>query len=170
VPTVVELDKLSVMRATDIVTIGNPMPLIAGIRHAHEHFVSVTWADGLRKGMTENVDLAPVIMQYRIFQPLRVDVELFASVQLSEDGDTLVWDEGRIDMAATTVERLAAESMTNAQFRSFLDRHGLTLDAAGAVLGISRRQVAYYSKDRPIPRLVALACAGYAAWQAEKAA
>jgi hypothetical protein len=51
-----------------------------------------------------------------------------------------------------------------------LDRHGLTLDAAGAVLGISRRQVAYYAKDRPIPRLVALACAGYDAWQAAKAA
>jgi hypothetical protein len=155
---------------TDIVTIGDPMPRIAGIRHAHEHVVSVTWADGLRKGMTEAVDLAPVIMQYRIFQPLRVDVELFASVQLGEDGDTLVWDEGRIDMAATTVERLAAESMTNTQFRNFLDRHGLTLDAAGAVLGISRRQVAYYAKDRPIPRLVTLACAGYDAWQAQKAA
>ena len=72
-------------------------------------------------------------------------------------------------MAATTVERLAAESMTNTQFREFLERHGLTLDA-GAVLGISRRQVAYYAKDRPIPRLVTLACAGYDAWQAQKAA
>jgi hypothetical protein len=154
----------------DSVTVGEPMPRIAGIRHAHEHVVSVMWADGPRKGMTENVDLAPVVMQYRIFQPLRADIELFSSVRLGEDGDTLVWDEGRIDMAATTVERLAAESMTNTQFRSFLERHGLTLDAAGAVLGISRRQVAYYAKDRPVPRLVALACAGYDAWQARKAA
>jgi hypothetical protein len=32
----------------------------------------------------------------------------------------------------------------------------LTLDAAGAVLDISTRQGAYKSKDRPIPRLVAL--------------
>ena len=154
----------------DIVTVGDPMPRIAGVRHAHAHVISVTWADGLRKGMTENLDLAPIIMQYRIFQPLRTDVELFASVQLGEDGDTLAWDDGRIDMAATTVEWLAAESMTNAQFRSFLDRHGLTLDAAGAVLGISRRQVAYFAKDKPVPRLVALACAGYDAWQAQKAA
>jgi len=60
--------------------------------------------------------------------------------------------------------------MTNAQFQTFLERHGLTLDAAAAVLGISRRQVAYYAKDRPIPRLVTLACAGYDAWQARKAA
>ena len=61
-------------------------------------------------------------------------------------------------MAATTVERLAANSMTNAKFREFLERHGLTLDAAGAVLGISRRQVAYYAKDRLIPRLDAGMC------------
>lgn len=103
------------------------------------------------------MDLTPVIMQYGVFQPLRGDIKLFASVQLGEDGDLLIWDNGRIDMAATTVERLAAESMTNAQFRKFLERHSLTLDAAGAVLGISRRQVAYYAKDRPIPQIVALA-------------
>ena len=99
---------------------------------------------------------------------MRGDIGLFASVQLGEDGDSLIWDKGRIDMAATTVERLAAESMTNAQFREFLERHGLTLDAAGAVLGISRRQVAYYAKDRPIPRLVTLACAGYDAGRHKK--
>jgi hypothetical protein len=155
---------------TDIITIGEPMPRIASVRHAHDHIVSITWADGLREGITEEVDLTPVIMQYRIFQPLRGDIGLFASVQLGEDGASLIWDKGRIDMAATTVERLAAESMTNAQFREFLARHGLTLGAAGAVLGISRRQVAYYAKDRPIPRLVTLACAGYDAWQAQKAA
>jgi len=154
----------------DIITVGEPMPRIAGIRHVHDHVVSVTWADGPRQGITENVDLTPVIMQYRFFQPLRGDIGLFASVQLGEDGHMLVWDNGRIDMAATTVERLTSESMTNAQFQAFLERHGLTLDAAAAVLGISRRQVAYYAKDRPIPRLVTLACAGYDAWQARKAA
>jgi hypothetical protein len=155
---------------TDVITVGEPMPRIAAMRHAHDHTLTVTWADGSREGITEDVDLTPVIMQYRVFQPLRGDIGLFASVQLGEDGDSLIWDKGHIDMAATTVERLAAESMTNAQFREFLERHGLTLDAAGAVLGISRRQVAYYAKDRPIPRLVTLACAGYDAWQAQKAA
>ena len=62
------------------------------------------------------MDLTPVILQCRVFQSLRGDIELFASVQLSEDGVSLIWAEGRIDMAATTVERLATESMTNAQF------------------------------------------------------
>ena len=64
-------------------------------------------------------------------------------------------------MAATTVERLAAERMGNADFRAFLSRHRLTLDGAAAALGLSRRQVAYYAKDKPVPRLVALACLGY---------
>ena len=63
------------------------------------------------EGVTEEVDLTPVIMQYRVFQPLRGDIKLFASVQLGEDGNSLIWDKGRIDMAATTVERLAAKSM-----------------------------------------------------------
>jgi len=82
----------------DIVTVGEPMPRIAGIRHVHDHVVSVTWADGPREGITENVDLTPVIMRYRFFQPLRGDIGLFASVQLGEDGHMLVWNNGRIDI------------------------------------------------------------------------
>ncbi len=47
-------------------------------------------------------------------------------------------------------------------FRAFLDRHRLTLDAVSAVLGISRRQAAYFAAgNKPIPRTVALACTGY---------
>ena len=67
---------------TDIVTVGEPMPRIASVRHAHDHIVSVTWAEGPRQGVMEEVDLTPVIMQYRVFQPLRGDIKLFASVQL----------------------------------------------------------------------------------------
>ena len=43
------------------------------------------------EGITEDVDLTPVIMQYRVFQPLRGDIGLSASVQLGEDGDLLIW-------------------------------------------------------------------------------
>ena len=80
-----------------------------------------------------------------------------------EDGTALSWDGGRIDMAATTVERLGRETMSSEDFRTFLLRNKLTLDAAAASLGISRRQVAYYARGKPVPRLVALACAGYEA-------
>ena len=74
----------------DIITVGEPMPRIAGVRYVHGHVVSVTWADGLRKGITEDVDFAPVIMHYRVFQPLRGDIGLFASVQPSENGASLI--------------------------------------------------------------------------------
>lgn len=154
----------------DQIIVGAPMPQIGAVRHVHGHVLSVTWAAGTRQGITEDVDLAPAIMQYRVFLPLRGDLDLFAAISLDEGGDVLLWDGGRLDMAATTVERLAEESMTNAAFRAFLERHRLTLDAAGAVLGISRRQAAYYAKDRPVPRLVALACTGYEAREGHSSA
>jgi hypothetical protein len=97
----------------DVITVGEPIPRITRIRHAHDYIVSVTWADGLRKGIIEDVDLMPVIMRYRVFQPLRGNIELFASAQLGEDGGSLIWDKGHIDMAAITVEHLATKSMTN---------------------------------------------------------
>ncbi len=36
---------------------------------------------------------------------------------------------------------------------------GLTLDSAAALLGMSRRTIAYYAGGQEIPRYVALACA-----------
>jgi hypothetical protein len=150
----------------DLIVIGTPLPEIAVARYVRDHVVAITWAAGSRAGLTEEVDLAPIIMQYKAFAPLRANPALFAAVEIVEGGDGLGWDEGRIDLAATTLERLAAEAMTNGDFRDFLNRHGLTYDAASAVLGISRRQVAYYAADRPVPRLVALACAGLDARQA----
>ena len=42
---------------------------------------------------------------------------------------------------------------------SFLQRNNLT--QAEAVLGRSRRQIGYYLEKGPVPRLVALACAGW---------
>lgn len=147
----------------EVITVGTAMPLIAAVWHVRDFVVAVTWAAGTREGMTEEVDLTPVVMQYRVLAPLRTNPALFSSVRIEDDGSTLVWSDGRIDMGATTVERLASDAMSNADFRAFIERHRLTLDAAGAVLGLSRRQVAYYAKDRPIPRLVALACTGYEA-------
>ena len=61
-------------------------------------------------------------------------------------------------MPATAVERLATDVMSNDDFAGFLTRNNLSLDAAAGQLGISRRLVAYYAKNRPIPRYIALAC------------
>ena len=140
----------------DRITVGAPLPRIAAARGADRLAVTVKWATGPRAGRSETVDLAPVVMTLRYYKPLRRDPTLFATVAISEDGDALVWNGGELDMAAVTVERLAAEAMSADDFRAFLARHHLTLDAAAAILGVSRRQIAYFVKGRTVPRLVAL--------------
>jgi len=159
------------MNAIDeTVRVGDPLPQIAQVRSAGGLSVTVSWERGLRAGSTETVDLAPVVRTLRFYAPLRQDAALFATVAVEDDGTALSWDGGRIDMAAITVERLAGEAMSADGFRAFLSRHRLTLDAAAAILGISRRQVAYFAKGKPVPRLVALACAGYEAGRGDLAA
>ncbi len=106
------------------------------------------------------VDLAPLILSKKIFAPLREDKALFRTVHVVEDGAAIAWGaDGAIDVAATTVESLADETMTSVDFSDFLRRNGFSFDAAAAQLGISRRLVAYYAQERTIPRYIALACA-----------
>ena len=77
-----------------------------------------------------------------------------------EDGAAIAWGDGSaIDVAATTIESLAEEAMTPDDFAEFLRRNRLSFNSAAAQLGISRRLVAYYAKERAIPRHIALACA-----------
>lgn len=148
---------------TDIVQVGETMPVIAEALAVGESSVSVTWAEGPRVGRREIVDLAPLIFGAKFYRPLRDAPDLFRTVRPIRGGTALGWgngeDEAELDMASTSVERLAEESMTPAEFSTFLDRHKLTLDAAAAQLGISRRLVAYYAKSREVPRYIALACA-----------
>lgn len=49
--------------------------------------------------------------------------------------------------------------MTATQFRSWMARLDLTIEAAAAALGLSCRQIAYYrSGEQVVPRVVELAC------------
>lgn len=63
-------------------------------------------------------------------------------------------------MAATTVERLAEETMTNEEFKNWLKTNKLSYTSAAAALGISRRQAIYYATDKQVPRTIVLACRG----------
>ncbi|MBB5753242.1 hypothetical protein [Prosthecomicrobium pneumaticum] len=148
------------MSATDRIAAGVPMPRIGAVRAVAPLSVDVEWSAGPRAGRRETVSLAPDLHAYRIYRPLRFDPALFASVHLVDEGAAIAWgSDDAIDMPATSVERLAAEAMSNEEFAAFLSRNRLSLDAAAAELGISRRLVAYYAKDRPVPRHIALACA-----------
>jgi hypothetical protein len=144
------------MSETDVIVVDAPLPRIGSVRPAGTHSVTVSWVGQER---IETVDLAPQILTYKIYRPLREDPRLFATVHVVGDGAAIAWGaDDVIDMSAATIERLASEVMTNHDFAAFLQRTNLSLNAAAAELGISRRLVAYYAKDRPVPRYIALAC------------
>ncbi|WP_082531803.1 DUF2442 domain-containing protein [Methylobacterium sp. Leaf469] len=158
------------MSATDTITVGRALPKLASVEPANGPFsVSVTWASGSRTWRTDIVDLAPIIFTFKVFKPLRDNPELFRSVKVGEWGASLVWPgNDDLDIGAESVEEMAEEVMTNSDFTAFLKRTGFTLDAAAAQLGIARRLVAYYAKDREIPRYIALACRQLEAGALEK--
>ncbi|MGU3423011.1 hypothetical protein [Methylobacterium sp. D54C] len=139
---------------------GGDLPTLGAIKPGNgPFFVVVDWAEGSRAGTTDVIDLAPVILVYKVLRPLRDNPALFATVRLSEYGDAIEWGpDDSLAVAGATLERLAEEAMTAAQFGAFMKRHHLTLDATAAQLGLSRRMVAYYAKGTVIPRTVALAC------------
>jgi hypothetical protein len=150
------------MRVGEIILVGKPLPWIASVVADGGFVVRVTWRGRVasRTRKAEPIDLAPAIFTYKIYRPLRDNPRLFRSVHVVHDGNAIAWGaEDEIDMSAAMLERLADERMVKADFRAFMGRNKLTLDAAAAQLGISRRLAAYYaSGERPVPRYIALAC------------
>lgn len=120
------------------------------------------------------VDLSGWIGRVPMLAPLR-DPAVFARVRVIDDGFTLEWASDEIDMGGDQLWRLAGEQagelMPTAAFRNWRQRHGLSLTTAAELLGLSRRLVAYYdSGERAVPKTVQLACEGWEARQAKKAA
>ena len=145
--------------AKQLISVGEPMPRLASVSHRGAYHVAVSWASDPREWNEETVDLGPVILTYKLYRPLRDNPALFKTVHVVEDGAAIAWGtDDAIDMAATTIERLAEETMSSADFQAWLGRHKFTFDAAAAQLGISRRLVAYYTNTRPVPRYISLAC------------
>lgn len=106
--------------------------------------------------------------------PLR-DPAVFAGVRLIDDGFTLEWVRDEIDLGGDQLWRMAGEQagelMSTAAFRHWRQRHGLSLTQAAEILGLSRRLVAYYdSGERAVPKTIQLACEGWEARQAKRAA
>ena len=148
------------MSATDLIAVGDPLPRLSAVEPAAGPYgVAITWAEGTRAGRRDVVDLAPIILTFKVFRPLREDAALFAAVRLGDGGASLVWPgDPDLDIGADSLEELAEETMSNVDFAAFLARNGLTYEAAAAQLGVSRRMVAYYAKSHAVPRLVGLAC------------
>ena len=120
------------------------------------------------------VDLADWIEAVPMLAPLR-DSDTFASVRLLDDGFTIEWIPDEIDLGGDQLWRMAGEQagelMPTAAFRGWRRRHGLSLSEAAEILGLSRRLVAYYdSGERAVPKTIGLACEGWEARQAKRAA
>jgi len=142
-----------------VVHIGDPMPRVGSVSYHGAYEIVVSWTSGTRESKADIVDLAPVVLTLKFYRPLRDNAEILKTVHVIEDGTAIAWSEDdAIDMSATTIERLAEETMSSADFRAWLERHNFTYDAASAQLGISRRLVAYYASKRHVPRYIALAC------------
>lgn len=149
---------------------GSAMARIAKIRVIGSSTLEIEWAEGARKGRADILDLTPLIGSYKVYRPLRGDPQLFATAHLIEDGDVIAWDGQDLEMTAELVETLAEQAMSPEDFARFLARNNLTHEAAAALLGRSRRQIEYYLRRGPIPRVVALACFGYEAFAARQRA
>ncbi len=151
------------MSVTDVIDSGIPLPRIGEVSPIGPLRVRVTWVDGARAGRTDELDLSPLIKSYKIYRPLRDNEALFHTVHLIEDGHAIAWEAHDLEMSAETIETLAEETMTPAEFAEFLARNHLTQEAAAAIFDRSRRQIGYYLNPGPVPRVIALACYGYEA-------
>lgn len=141
-----------VSTSAEIVSAGKSLPAIADAEPLDGRRVLVTW----KNGETKLVDLGPALASRRIYIPLRGNDALFHTLRVSAYGDALEWDGG-IEFSAIWIERLPALGFSNADFREAMAKLGLSLEGMAAALEISRRLVAEYRKDKPIPRHIALA-------------
>jgi hypothetical protein len=119
----------------------------------------VTWDDG----RCAEVDLGAIIAAHPVLAPL---VAPDAFPVAAQDGWSVEWPACGIDLGSAQLRRWAdeqaGEAMPAADFRAWIERHGLTRDAAADALGLSRRTIGYYlSGEQPVPKTVMLATEGY---------
>jgi hypothetical protein len=136
----------------EFVSAGRLLPRIATAEALAGREVRIVWSTGAE----QVVDVAPALASHRAFVKLRGDDALFLTLKVSEYGDALEWADGS-ELAAIWVEDLAEASLGNEEFRDAMDQMNMSLDGMAAHLGIARRLVADYRKDKPIPKAVALA-------------
>ena len=128
------------------------LPRIEAAEALGGRMVRVTWRDGT----SQEIDINPALASRRIFLRLRTDDELFRTLRVNEDGNAIEWEDGT-ELTAIWIERLAPTSLRNEEFRDAMDQLGFTLDGMASRLGLSRRLIASYRKDKPIPETVGLA-------------
>lgn len=136
----------------DWISVGAPLPRMVRAQGLDGRRVLIVW----KSGKQQEIDLTPALASHRSFVRLRTDDGLFGTVKVNDFGDALEWADGS-ELAAVWIEELAEGLLDNAGFRDAMARLNMSLDGMAAHLGIARRLVADYRKDKPVPRHVALA-------------
>ena len=136
----------------DLVRGARQLSKIAEVEPLAGSHVAVTWYAGDR----EVIDLTPVLLSRRSFFPLRTDEALFRTVFISKHGIALQWSNG-VAISAAWIAELRPLNFTNNDFRIAMNYLQMSLNGMAARLGISRRLIADYRKDRPIPPTIAYA-------------
>jgi DNA-binding transcriptional regulator YiaG len=141
------------MDSEEMVGAGAPLPRIEAVSALEGRRLCVVW----KSGEKHDVDISPALLSHRALVALRSNDALFKTATRDEFGDAVVWEDGS-ELSATWLFELAEPaSLSNDEFRSAMERLNMSLDGMAARLGIARRLVADYRRDRPIPRTVALA-------------
>ncbi|MBI5900519.1 MAG: DUF2442 domain-containing protein [Rhodocyclales bacterium] len=140
-------------------------PRLAAIKVLTRQRLRLSFVDG----SAFTVDFAPLIEGSPGLAPLR-DAKAFNKATIEPNaGWSVEWPALDIQIGADTLWLDAqAQNAPDENTRIFAQwrvRHGLSLKAAAAALGMTPRTMsAYGTGARPVPRYVALACRG---WEAE---
>ena len=146
----------------ELIAAGEPLPRISSVDLLDSRKVRIGWAGGVSRV----VDLMPALASHRAFITLRSDDDLFRTIRVNEDGNALEWADGA-ELSAEWIERLPSCVMANSEFRTAMDDLRMSLDGMASALQISRRMIAQYRKDKPIPRHIAYATRYLTRHQAE---
>lgn len=138
--------------ADEFISAGRPLRRILKATPLAGRNAQVVW----NSGESQVVDLMPALASHRAFVQLRTDDALFGTLRASDEQDSVLWANG-LELSAAWIEEIADAPLDNADFRDAMDRLHLTLDGMAARLGVARRLVADYRKDKPIPKHIALA-------------
>lgn len=146
----------------ELIIVGEPLPRISSVHLLDARQVRIDWAGGVSRV----VDLMPALASHRAFIALRSDDDLFRTIRVNEDGNALEWAD-RSELSAEWIGRLPSCVMANSEFRTAMDDLRMSLDGMAAALQISRRMIAEYRKNKPIPRHIAYATRYLTRHQAE---
>lgn len=138
--------------SNEYISAGRPLARISEASALDARNAKIVWSSGKE----QVVDLLPALASHRAFVQLRSDDQLFGTLHAGEDQDSVVWSNG-LELSAAWIEELADPGLDNSEFREAMEALHLSLDGMAARLGVARRLIADYRKNKPIPKHIALA-------------